>query len=143
MTTTKAQDIVEIFESFDGPVTLHEITKAALEKGVWSKRHQDKMVFRALCKEVRDTLNKAQSADLLPAGIARVQIVRDEEGNATKVNLWVQRRIWDVSDGRNYIRRRVRALRDDYKRIEAMVLHCEKKWPGEDWWSLVPVEWKD
>lgn len=142
-TKTRSDEILDLFRGFREPPTNAALTARCVENGLWQESERDALFFKAAQSEVRRVLSKA-GEDGLPAALVRVQMVRNDEGSIERVNVLLQKQLWTKVVVRDWITSRVKAMKDDWTAIEAVINHAELRWPNDDWRALVPeIEWPE
>jgi len=142
-TASRKQQVVDIWNGFKRPASIGEVTAECIKQGVWTKEERDGFVFRGANGFVRDVLNK-EGIDQCPLSLTRIQYEEDADGNVTEVTLYVQREFWSEGDAKEWVKRRVKQLSKDFRKVEHFIEnYCKDRWPEIDWWSLVPFRLPD
>ena len=137
--TSKKSLVIEVFESFNEPVSAPVLAAECLRRNVWSKEERDKLAFRGVADRVRKILNE-HDPDGTPVALIRdVSIEEGDDGRIKNVQVFVQRELWNLGDARNWLCKRVSQIRDDWEKVKRTVEYFIERWPSEDWWAIASI----
>jgi hypothetical protein len=136
--------ILEIWKSFQTPVSNEEVTARCIAENVWSSEERSRMVMRAARAEVRDTLNE-QDTSRQPLALTRyIDIEEGPDGNVVSVKHYVQPEFWTEGDAETWIKDRGVQLQQDFDKVRDFIDGtCRDRWPERDWWAMVPLRSKE
>lgn len=133
-TKNKRETVLAILDEMPRGTTAAQLAAECMKRGVWPEDENDTALLRVRTAEVRDICN-ATLPDGLPAALLlKTTIERDEDGEIAEVHVVEQRRFWTANSVWRSAKQRKTAIRDDARKVLALLDHGKERWPkAKDW----------